>query len=232
MKLTYMMLLLYCGSSLALSDFEAEYQVLKDGKVTGSQITTLTVTSPHAYVLSDVTKGTKGLASMLGFKRTETTELEHSALGLSAIKHQMQQKVSFKKKRYQFEKRENAYAGKHKGDDFTTTDTQVLSSHAIPIGLSLISCQQPGQHEFTVLKSQNSKVYRFQSQQESDGLVRVDRIYPPETKRSTTMWLDPQQGCLPVKSRHQEEDEDPIETRLLHLDIKQSVNANAQNATE
>ena len=229
MRLTLLILMLNSYHCFALNDFEAEYQVLKDGKVTGQQKTTLTISSPHLYTLKDTTKGTKGLASMLGFKRTETTELEFSTSGLNAIQHQMQQKVSFKKKRYHFKKTENAYIGKHKGNAFETADNAVLSSHAIPIGLSLISCKQPGQHQFTILKSDQSKVYQFQSQQQADGLIRVDRIYPPERKRTTTLWLDPKQNCLPVKSRHQEDGEDPIETRLIKLTIKNNLSASTTN---
>ncbi|WP_395375267.1 hypothetical protein [Marinicella sp. W31] len=231
MRLTLLILLLSSYHCFALSDFEAEYQILKDGKVTGQQKTTFKVASPQTYILKDTTKGTKGLASMLGFKRTETTELEFTASGLNALNHQMQQKISFKKKRYHFKKTDNTYIGKHKGDTFQTEDINVLSSHAIPIGLSLISCQQPGQHQFTVLKSERSKVYNFQSQLQGDGLIRVDRIYSPERKRTTSIWLDPKQNCLPIKSRHQEDGEDPIETRLLNLTIKNNLSASTTNTS-
>jgi len=232
MRLTLLISLLFSFSCFALSDFEAQYQILRDGKETGQQTTTLTVAAPHLYVLSDTTKGTKGMASMLGFKRTETTELEYSPQGLLALKHNMQQKISFKKKRYHFERTHDTYVGQYKGDAFQVNDAQVLSSHAIPIGLSLISCQQPGEHQFTVLKSENSKVYHFKSQQQADGLVRVDRIYPPERKRITTIWLDPKRNCLPVKSYHKEDGEAPIETRLLSIDIKQNTTASTTHSTE
>lgn len=214
----YILIILYSPFACAIIAFEAEYEVLKNGKKTAKQTTHLKYI-PHndTYQLTDSTIGTKGLASLLGFSRQESTVFKLKNQIMDAIQHTMQQKISFKKRIYSFEKQKNNYFISYKGKNSKIPLTSTLiSSHAIPINLSLIACQNIDSKEFTILKSSHPKKYKFQFKKENN-LIKAERIYPNGVARKTYLWLNPQQHCLPVKSYHQEGDKDPVETRLINL---------------
>ncbi|WP_223788970.1 hypothetical protein [Marinicella meishanensis] len=196
--------------------YQAKYQILRGGKPTAQQVTELTI-SNNRYTLKDHTEGTHGLASMTGFERTESTQFTLQGLAILTIEHRMKQTVAFSKKAYQFraEPGSTTIRGQHKKKPFqVTAEVRPVSAHMMPWWLGHQVCNGLLPKAVTVLKSKQLRTYHFQIVEEADGLVRMDRIYPAGTDKSTSTWLDTKQHCLPVKTRHREGDDPVIETVL------------------
>ncbi|VAW44710.1 hypothetical protein MNBD_GAMMA02-824 [hydrothermal vent metagenome] len=202
------------------ASYQATYTVSRGGKAMAEQTTTFKSVSPNQYTLTDVTKGTHGLASFTGFERTETTHFQFEHNQTIAVEHNMQQKVAFKSKSYQFKAlaTENTISGQGKQAFTLETTIKPISSHMLPLWLSIQACDDTKQltnHiNVPVLKSKRIKIYEFSIIDESPQLYRVDRIYPTDTQRSSQIWLDKNKQCLPIKTQHREPEEPVIETNL------------------
>ncbi|MCF6319954.1 MAG: hypothetical protein L3J83_11900, partial [Proteobacteria bacterium] len=110
----------------ALDLFKADYTVFKDGKQIGRSSIELSKDTPF-YTITDKTKGTHGMASLLGFKRSETTLFTEQNGTFIPESYQMKQKVAFNKRasEYQVDRENNKAYGSYKGDDWQldVTDT-------------------------------------------------------------------------------------------------------------
>lgn len=209
-------------------NYQATYEVSRGGKVLAEQTTTFESVTPNQYTLTDITQGTRGLASFTGFKRSETTHFEFNHDQIITIEHSMRQKVAFKNKYYQFKLQKNntTITGKSKQAFTIETALKPISSHMLPLWIGSQVCQESSPlTELTnvpVLKSKLIKNYDFTVIDEGNHLYRVERIYPAETQRSSQIWLDKSQNCLPVKTHHKEAEKPAIETKLLtHKQLKQ-----------
>lgn len=219
-NLTLMVLLIAVTSSSDATQlpptFEATYLITRDGKPTAEQHTKLAQNNSAQYHLTDITKGTHGLASFTGFKRSESTTFELLDEAIKVNQHQMQQKVAFKKKRFSF--RTDATTGQingHYKDDFILeADVRPISPHLLPIWLSTLVCGTNTELTVPVLKSNHIKYYQFKTEPQADDTTLVTRIYPANSDRSTQMWFDQNNHCLPIKTQHQEGDDPLIETTL------------------
>ncbi len=201
--------------------FEATYLITRDGKPTAEQHTKLTQQNAAQYQLTDITKGTHGLASFTGFKRSEHTTFELQAQSIQVNQHQMQQKVAFKKKKFSF--RTDAETGQisgHYKDDFVLqAEVHPISPHLLPIWLSTLVCGTTTEFTVPVLKSDHVKYYQFKTEPQADNTTLVTRIYPANSDRSTQMWFDQDNHCLPVKTQHREGDDPLIETTLKAFNL-------------
>ncbi len=202
------------------ASYEATYSVSRGGKAMAKQTTTY-LSSAKQHKLSDSTEGTHGLASFTGFKRTETTLFETAQGKVTSIDHNMRQKVAFKKKSYQFKlsATENTINGKNKKPFKIETHIKPISSHMLPLWLSAQVCKKASSQvkkiSIPVLKSKNIKTYDFNIYAEAEHLIRVERVYPTDSQKSSMIWLNKNTNCLPVKTLHKETDEPVIETTLL-----------------
>lgn len=196
--------------------FEATYTISRDGKPAAQQITTFSKINNNQYLLTDQTKGTHGLASMTGFKRNESTQFETNVSRITSIDHKMQQKVVFSKKSHRFKSDGNVITGKAKKPFKFETNNKPISTHMLPLWLSMMTCQGKKNITLEVLKSEQIKTYQFKVYEEPDH-YRVERQYPKGKQRSTSTWLDKSRQCFPVRTVHQEKSEPIVETKLAHL---------------
>ncbi len=141
----------------------------------------------------------------------------------------MHQKVAFKSKSYNFKSSltEDIISGKNKQTFIIETKLKPISSHMLPLWLSMKVCaenqQLPKRLSTPVLKSKNIKIYDFDVFDENQNFYRVDRVYPTDKQRISQIWLDKNMQCLPTKTKHKEADEPVIETILKSLEITQST---------
>ncbi len=225
--MTKLLILIECSLAIPMAQafnlpasYEATYSVSRGGKAMAKQTTTY-LSLPSQHTLSDTTEGTHGLASFTGFKRNETTNFEIAGDKVTAIEHKMRQKVAFKKKSYQFKlsAKENIINGKNKKPFTLQTDIKPISSHMLPLWLSAQVCKKSVSSlkniSIPVLKSKKIKTYDFNVFAEANHLVRVERIYPKTVQKSSHIWLNTKQNCIPVKTLHKETGEPMIETKLL-----------------
>lgn len=221
MKLLIFLILFSISTSLAadLKPFEAKYSISRDGKKTGEQITRLTQLNDNLWQVEDRIIGTNGLASMIGFTRTETTTFKMLESQFQATKHTMKQKAAFSKKRYEFTWNEVAqkFDIKHKDKNVTydADNEPVISAQLMPIALARAACQQQQTLQLNVLKNKQPKTYHFTIK--SQNPQTAQRVYPAHTQKSTRTWFDETKQCLPKKQVHKDHNEPVIETKLIEF---------------
>jgi len=218
-KFLFYLLVLTTFNTFALDLFKAEYTVFKDGKKIGLSSIVLTYDAPFFTVI-DKTNGTHGMASFLGFKRSESTLFTEENGVYYPDSYLMNQKVAFNKRKseYQIDKQTQMAYGKYKDKDWQTKITgNFLTPNLVSIKLSQDICSgKTSNLNYPVLKRGKISNYTFKIISESDGIIEVDKIHSKAT-RTTKTWLDKSQNCLPIKTYHKEEDEDPLETKLIEI---------------
>ncbi len=217
-----LILTLSVTNAYALDLFKADYTVFKDGKQIGSSSIELSKEAPF-YTIADKTKGTHGMASLLGFKRSETTLFTEENGDLVPESYQMKQKVAFNKRasEYQVDRENNKVYGSYKGDNWQLEVTDnFLTPNLVSLRLFNDVCEgKRSGLDYHVLKKGKIQSYRFVITSQKDNIVEVDKIHSKPT-RITKMWLDTNKHCLPVKTYHIEDDDDALETKLVQLKIE------------
>ena len=202
--------------AVALQPFKAEYKVFKDGKEIGASSIELQKDST-LYKIIDKTKGTHGLASFLGFKRSEVSLFEDNDNHFIPDSYQMQQKVAFKKRHseYQVDAETQMVYGKHKSKEWQIKQPKSFTTpNLVSLNLARDVCEGKTENlNYTVLKRGKLVEYQFKITAKNKNIIEVDKIHSKPT-RITKTWLDTQQKCIPVKTYHKEEDEDPLESKL------------------
>ncbi len=198
----------------ALTPYSLKYEVLTDGKVSGELISTLSVSTPDQFVLSETTTGTKGMASFLGFKREEITRFSTQP-SMTAQSYRMQQKVAFKKRQsnYRIDDQSQAIIGEHKGQQWRVDNNQpVISTSLLMLALAVDACAGKQTMSYQVVVPNAVKTYRFEVQESTPDTIKVARIHD---KKTAISWLDRHNQCLPLKSVYANGKGKVIETRLL-----------------
>ena len=204
-----------------LSNYEATYDVFRNGKVMAEQKTKVEKSTAQKYTLTDVTTGTKGLAAFTGFKRSESSNFTSLNADWVVQKHKMQQKVTFSKRNYSFQQNEQSkqIEGIHKKETFLLNNIQEqpIAAHMLPLRIAHLACREhKTKFKVTLLKSKKTNTFRFTASTEDNGLIKVARKYPKKSNKKSYIWLDPKQQCITVRSKHIDDDE-VIETKLSYL---------------
>ena len=214
--------LLMTFNANALDLFKANYSVFKEGKKIGRSIIHLTKDDPF-YTITDKTDGTHGMASFLGFKRSEKTLFTSNNGMLSPESYKMSQKVAFNKRSssYQIDKENNEVNGNYKGDDWQLKTQQAfLTPNLVSLKLFLDVCAGKKDNlNYRVLKKGSLHDYQFKITSENKNIIEVDKVHS-KASRVTKLWLDTNQHCLPIRTYHIEEGEDSLETKLLSFEIQ------------
>jgi len=186
----------------ALDLFKADYTVSKNGKQIGKSSIELNKNEPF-YTITDKTTGTHGMASLLGFKRSETTIFLEENGELIPKSYQMKQKIAFNKRHseYQVNSDNHKVVGKHRGDDWQldTTD-KFLTPNLVSLNLFNDICAgKRSDLNYKVLKKGKIQSYKFIITSQKDNIIEVDKIHSKPT-RITKMWLDINEHCLPIRT--------------------------------
>jgi hypothetical protein len=205
----------------ALDLFKAKYTVYKDGEKIGKSSIELTKDETN-YVITDRTNGTHGMASFLGFQRTERTIFTENNGLFSPGSYQLKQKVAFNKRNsnYQVDEDSQKISGTYKGDDWQLDKQQpFLTPNLVSLKLFIDVCA--GESEtlnYDVLKKGRLNSYQFKVTSREKNIIEVDKIHN-KTTRTTKMWLDTNQHCLPIRTYHIEDGEESLETRLINFTL-------------
>jgi len=211
-----LLVLLIAQQSQALEPFKAEYTVFKDGKEIGDSSIELTKGGMF-YRLTDKTKGTHGMASFLGFKRSEESVFAENEGMFLVDSYQMNQKVAFNKRQssFQVDKKTNMVYGKHKSDEWQIDlPKHFYTPNLVSLKLFEDICAGKKQDiQYQVLKAGKLQNYTFKITSQKDSIIEIDKIHSKPT-RVTKTWLDTNQHCIPVRTYHKEEGEDALESKL------------------
>lgn len=212
-------LLLISSTASAIEPFKAEYTVFKDGKKIGLSNIELSYDAPF-YTITDSSNGTHGMASFLGFKRSEVSLFTEKEGIFSPKSYKLNQKVAFNKRKsnYQVDYENQIIVGKHKDENWQLQKPDFFSTPNL-VSLTLFQDVCAGKTEnlnYTIIKEGKAKVYNFKITSKQENIIEVDKLHS-KPERITKTWLDTNQKCLPIKTYHIEEGEDPIETKLIKI---------------
>ena len=219
LKIILTLLLITSFNSFAVKLFKAEYNVFKDGKEIGISSIELVKESPY-YRIIDKTNGTHGMASFLGFKRSEISAFEEKDNNFFPESYEMKQKVAFKKRHsnFQTDTETQMVYGKHKGKQWQIKLPESFSTpNLVSLNLSRDICAGLTDNlNYSVLKRGVLVTYQFKITSTKDNIIEVDKIHS-KPSRITKTWLDTKQNCISIKTFHLEEGEDPLESKLKQV---------------
>ena len=217
-KKTFIQLLLLTAfNANALDLFKVDYTVLKDGKKIGISSMEVAYETPF-YTLTNQTNGTHGMASFLGFKRTEKTLFTEDDGNLSVKSYDMTQKVAFSKRHseYAVDSKQQLAVGNYKGDEWQlAVPSEYSSPNLVALNLAKDICAGKTENlNYKVVKGGKLKEYKFSVKSSVDGIIEVDKIHS-KASRITKTWFDTNQQCIAIKTYHIEKGQDPLETKLV-----------------
>ena len=205
--------------------FEARYRVSEDGDEMGESVVRLFRDQNH-WRLDSVVRGTHGLASLLGFKRTESTLFDWryqppDDLWLP-LSYRFSQKVAFKKKtsQFQYDPKTGIAHGKSGSRSWQLPiKPPFITPNLVVLTLARDLCDGQQDIHYRVLDKGKVKDYHFTVVGTEKGLIKVTKEHgSPE--RVTESWHDPRRQCLNVRSRHKEPGDDWLETVLVSTSLR------------
>jgi len=234
MKTTIAIALALLGASARADDapvapFRAEYAVSRNGSAIGAAHIVLKRGADGAWEFSTVTEGTKGLAGMVGAELSEFTRFRWKDGLPELIESRYDQKVAFNDRHRRITV--DADAGRvHSVDEKHTGDLRfapnLLDRHVTVIALAADSARGAKDFTYTVADKQKVEPNVFKNEgsesvQTPSGTYeaeRIERIRTKNTGRTTTSWLAPALGFVPVKVLQREPDGETMEMRLTKIE--------------
>ncbi len=204
-----------------IQPFKATYEVYRKDKLSGEINSQLIKTGPNHYRLTDVTKGTSGLASFVNFERTEITSFEYSKQQVEVINHSQIQKIAFKTKSFEFSHVPDSkyYEGIYKGKEFVLHSQQnLLSSHLLPWQLAHKICNQQNNFSLDFLKSNTPRTYYFEARAFDNHKTLIERLYDESLNKRTATWVNHDNGCYVSEIDHYDNNEH-IRTVLTDIEF-------------
>lgn len=215
------------ASAAAPTPYVAEYEVLRNGSELGRAEVTLRRLDDGDWELLSHTRGTRGLAAIAGIEIRErsqfrvvdggfeTTGYEYRQRGLGSRERSL--RVDRANKRIHSADRDRRYELEWRPG---TLDRQIVT---LAIGDDLAGGAS-GELAYRVADREEAEEQRYRvAGTESVDVpagkveaVRVERLRS-DPGRTTTSWLDPRRGYLPVRMVQREAKGDTIEMRLIAL---------------
>lgn len=207
--------------------FQADYEVLRNGSVLGEAQIRLHEIGDGQWEMSSRTRGTRGIAAMAGADISERSTLRWRDGRPETTGYQYTQKVAFNSRERSLEVDEagGRILSRDRNDRHTleyapgTLDRQIV---ALALAQDLAQGRDDAL-EYRVadrgeVETQRFEVTGTEAVQTPAGTIqatRIERVRESGARRSTTLWLDPERGYLPVRSVQRERDGETIEMRLV-----------------
>lgn len=207
-----------------LQPFQADYQVLRNGKELGHATLTLREGSDGSWEFTNQTRGTKGMASLLGVDVVEKSTFRwHDGLpeGLQ-YRYSQQAAIKSRERSTDFDWK-GKQAVSRDGSNSSTASLQGPAMDRNLITLALMARLKSGAHDlaFQVVDKDHVSTQRYSpGTHETLSLpagsieaVRVDR-QRDDAKRTTASWFAPQRSWLPVQIEQVEKNGETITMKL------------------
>ncbi|WP_132144411.1 DUF3108 domain-containing protein [Luteibacter rhizovicinus] len=211
LRSTALALALVAGSAMAADTvpkaFTATYQVLKDGEPLGEATVTLKATSGGQFEYANSTKGTSGLAAMLGANVDEVSHFRWSSLVPEAVSYDYSMTASIKSKQRHLKVDWNSkqVSVDDNGKSFGYAATPgMVERNTLPLALGV--ALRAGHQQIALpvavkqeVENQQFKVSGKEKVQVPAGsfdAVRIDRV---DADRGFNAWYVPAKFPVPVK---------------------------------
>lgn len=228
MKWALALLLAATGAFAQPKPYVAEYEVLRNDKPLGRGTVTLSQGEGDTWLLSSVTKGTKGLASMANVEIVEKSILQWRDGRPESIDYQYRQQAAWKTRERSVHI--DAQHGRVTSHDKDKTHEFVYSPFVVDrqvVALAMANdLAKGGKREKLTYRVVDRdrlgpQTYRVGAEETVDTPAGPQRAVALQRTRrngrSTTTWLGTLNGFVPVKVIQREPDGDSFEMRLLSL---------------
>ena len=223
--------LLLVGAALAapatdvpVGPFQADYEVLRNGKELGRATLTLRAAGDGTWEFSSQTKGTKGMASLLGVDVTEKSTFRWREGQPEGLRYMYSQEAAIKSRQRSTEFDWQTHEAQSRdGNNVWTAPLRTTAMDRNLVTVALMAELKSGASNlaFKVVDKDKVAEQRFtQGAHETLSLpagrieaVRVDR-QRADNSRTTTSWFAPARNWLPVQIEQVEKDGETITMRL------------------
>jgi hypothetical protein len=207
-----------------LQPFQADYQVLRNGKELGRATLTLREIGNGSWEFSNQTKGTKGMASLLGLDVVERSTFRWRDGLPEGMQYRYSQQAAIKSRERSTDFDWNTkQAVSRDGSNSSTAPLQGPAMDRNLVTLALMAKLKSGAAslDFPVVDKDHVSTQRYVTgAHETLSLpagtieaVRVDR-QRDDNRRTTTSWFAPQRSWLPVQIEQIEKNGETVTMRL------------------
>jgi hypothetical protein len=212
------------SDAVPVAPFQADYEVLRNGKELGSATLTLRAAGDGTWEFSSQTKGTKGMASLLGVDVMEKSTFRWHEGQPEGLRYMYSQEAAIKSRQRSTEFDWQTHEAQSRdGKNVWTAPLQASAMDRNLVTIALMAQLKSGAHDlaFKVVDKDKVAEQRYaQGAHETLSLpagkieaIRVDR-QRADNSRTTTSWFAPQRNWLPVQIEQVEKDGETITMRL------------------
>lgn len=208
-----------------LPPFQAEYQVLRNGKELGHATLALRNAGNGTWEFSERTEGTKGLASMLGLDVVEKSTFRWRDGMPEGLQYSYSQQAAMKSRERSTDfdwKAREARSRDGKRDWTAPLDGTAMDRNLVTV--AMMAALKSGARELTfpVVDKDRISAQRYVAGPRetlslpagSIAAVRVER-QRDDDRKTTTSWFAPQRGWLPVQIEQVEKNGETVTMRLV-----------------
>lgn len=209
-----------------VAPFSATYEVRRNGDVLGEATLQLAATG-NEWQVTTQTRGTRGLAAAAGARVNESSRFRYLDGAPETIEYRYVQRTSFNSRergavvdagsgRIALRNRDNRHDVPYVRGVVDRQLVTVALMQAVAAGRSGVqTLQVADRHEVEAQTWVIGGVEDVPMGARAERGLRVERRRDPSEGRHTVLWLDQDQGHLPLRIEQREDDGERIEMRLL-----------------
>jgi hypothetical protein len=217
------------ASATAPKPYTARYEVLRNGERLGEATIRFAALPNGRYDFSSSTRGSNGLAAVLGVSIDERSILRWQDGRPETVAYSHSQKVGWKDKQssLKVDAAARSVTSTFKGTQMALPyEAGVLDRHAVSIALMQdLAAGRQGELDYAVAERNAVRQQRFrtagservQTPMGAVDAVRVDRVRDSGDGRSTQFWLSARHNFVPVRMLQKEPDGESIEMRITSI---------------
>ena len=209
--------------------YTARYEVLRNGEAMGEATIRFAALPNGRYDFSSRTRGSGGLAAVLGVSIDERSILRWQDGRPETVAYSHSQKIGWKDKHssLKVDAASRRVTSTFKGKEMALQyEAGLLDRHAVSIALMQdLAAGREGDLEYAVAERREVQTHKYRTAGASRvdtpmgaiDAVRVDRVRDSGDGRSTQFWLSGRHGFVPVRMLQKEPDGESIEMRILSI---------------
>jgi hypothetical protein len=212
-------------SRAALESFDLRFEALRNGQRLGEARISLRPVEGATWEFTTRTRGTEGLAALAGIEITEQSEFTWRDGRPELLQYRYRQQMAFRQRERSLARDGSDAIDSRDGDrqHRLPFEPGVMDRHVVVLALvAEVARGAAGELRFRVADRDDVEWHRYRvGTSETVTLpagrfdaIRVERLRD-NPGRTTTIWLAPALGHLPVRIVQREADGETLETRLL-----------------
>jgi hypothetical protein len=209
--------------------YRAEYEVRHNGSAEAVTTVSYSAQAGGRWQFSSHTRGTQGLAALVGGARDENSILRWNGDRPEMINYSFSQKAAWSSKQRSatVDAARGRITGVDKDQSYSLAyQAGVLDVNSINVGLiNDLAAGKRGDLVYTVVNKHALETQRYRVVGAVDlptalgnqHAIKVERVRDNGDGRSTTLWFGVDQGFIPLRMEQREPNGDSIDMRISHL---------------